>query len=111
MYKEVIREYEDHCSGNTGQNTAPRVADSERRGNTDNDQARPRQRQPILEMSAKRRQQRRRKVRIKMQILAQFRYAQGFRLNVRDDQSERCFAPVLDRKRRTKLFLGNVSSR
>ena len=45
-----------------------------------------------------------------MQVFPQFREAQEFRLHIRAAQPERCFAPVLDSKRRTKLFFGNISN-
>ena len=61
-------------------------------------------------MCAKRRQQCRRKIRVEVEIFQQFREAQEFRLHVCAAQPERCFAPVLDSERRTKLFLSDISS-
>src|SRR5262249_24960515 len=110
MDEEVHREHENHCRSNTRQNAATRVPDSKRHRDTHHDQAGPRQSQPVLEMSAKRSQQCGGKIRIEMQVFPQFWEAQEFGLHVRTAQPERSFAPVVDRQRGPKLFLGDVST-
>ena len=67
--EEVHRENEDHRSRNAREHAPARVSDSERGRDTNHYQARPRQGETILEMSAERRKQSSRKIRIETQIL------------------------------------------
>ena len=61
-------------------------------------------------MSAERREQRRGKIGIVMQILPQLRQAQEFRALICAAQPERGFAPVLDFQRRINLLVNDISS-
>ena len=60
-------------------------------------------------MSAERREQRRGKIGIVMQILQQLRQAQEFRALICAAQPERSFAPVLDFQRRINLLVNDIS--
>jgi len=53
------------------EHATPGIADAQRPSHENYDQTRPRQRQPILQMGAKRGEQRRRKIAVEMQVFAQ----------------------------------------
>src|SRR6267378_3335675 len=59
VHQEVHRKDEKNRRGDTRQNTPARIADSERRSDANNNQASPWQSKPIVQMGAKRREQRR----------------------------------------------------
>ena len=60
-------------------------------------------------MGAKRREQRRRKIRVETQIFPQLRQAQEFCALICAAQPERGFAPVLDFQRRINLLVNDIS--
>src|SRR5436305_6391206 len=69
VHQEVHRKDEKNRGGDTRQNAAARIADSERFCDAHNNQAGPRQSKPVLQMGAKRCEQRSGEIWIETQIL------------------------------------------
>src|SRR5438132_13692773 len=73
VHQKVHRKDKKNRSRNTRYNAPTRVSDSQRGRNADNNETGPRQAKAILQMRAKRRQQRSGKIRIEIQVLPQLR--------------------------------------
>src|SRR4029077_13713614 len=108
VHKKVHRKDKKNCSRDTRYNAAARVADSQRGRNANNDETGPRQGEAVLQMSAKWREQCSGKIRIKAQILPEFRQTQEFCSFICAAQPERSFAPVLNFQRRINLLIDDV---
>src|SRR5690349_23904245 len=110
MSQEIHRKNKNNRAGNTGKHAATGISDAQWRGDTYDHQTSPGQREAIMQMSSKRRQQCYWEIGVEMEILTQFRKTEIFCADIGAAQSKRRFCPVLDFERRQHLLVGDVPS-